>query len=77
MPKWTPGTQRGKEVRVRYTVPILFKLSEPEAEEIKNSKLDEVVVVAYATNENTATDASDTILENAEEMPNTPVEPKV
>lgn len=37
MPKWTPGTQRGKEVRVRYTVPILFKLSEPEAEEIKTA----------------------------------------
>ena len=72
MPKWTPGTQRGKEVRVRYTVPILFKLSEPEAEEIKNSKLDEVVVVAYAADENTATDASDTILENAEEMPKYP-----
>ena len=72
MPKWTPGTQRGNEVRVRYTVPILFKLSEPEAEEIKNSKLDEVVVVAYAADENTATDASDTILENAEEMPKYP-----
>lgn len=72
MPKWTPGTQRGKEVRVRYTVPILFKLNEPEAEEIKNSKLDEVVVVAYATDENTDTDTSDTILENAEEMPKYP-----
>ena len=31
--------------------------------------LDEVVVVAYATDENTDTDTSDTILENAEEMP--------
>lgn len=38
----------------------------------KNSKLDEVVVVAYAADENTATDASDTILENAEEMPKYP-----
>ena len=25
MPKWTPGKQRGKEVRVRYTLPISFK----------------------------------------------------
>ena len=34
--------------------------------------LDEVVVVAYATDENTDTDTSDTILENAEEMPKYP-----
>lgn len=27
MPKWTPGTQRGKPVRVYYTLPVTFKLS--------------------------------------------------
>lgn len=26
MPKWTPGKQRGKPVRVKYTVPVNFKL---------------------------------------------------
>ena len=26
MPKWTPGRQAGKTVRVKYTVPVLFKL---------------------------------------------------
>ena len=26
MPKWTPGKQSGKEVRVKYTVPINFSL---------------------------------------------------
>jgi TonB family C-terminal domain len=26
MPKWTPGTQRGKEVNVRYTMPVNFRL---------------------------------------------------
>jgi protein TonB len=26
MPKWTPGKQRGKTVRVKYTVPVTFKL---------------------------------------------------
>lgn len=26
MPKWTPGTQSGKKVNVRYTIPVLFKL---------------------------------------------------
>ena len=27
MPKWIPGSQRGKAVRVRYTLPVNFKLS--------------------------------------------------
>lgn len=26
MPKWTPGRQDGKPVRVRYVVPVRFKL---------------------------------------------------
>ena len=26
MPKWSPGKQRGKPVRVKYTVPITFRL---------------------------------------------------
>ena len=26
MPKWTPGKQNGKPVRVKYTVPVTFKL---------------------------------------------------
>ena len=26
MPKWKPGMQRGKAVRVKYTVPVTFKL---------------------------------------------------
>ena len=26
MPKWTPGMQRGKAVRVRYTMPIIYRL---------------------------------------------------
>jgi protein TonB len=26
MPKWTPGMQRGKAVRVKYTLPVSFKL---------------------------------------------------
>ena len=27
MPKWTPGKQRGKPVRVKYTVPVTFRLT--------------------------------------------------
>ena len=26
MPKWKPGKQRGKAVRVKYTVPVVFRL---------------------------------------------------
>lgn len=26
MPKWTPGEQRGKPVRVKYTLPVMFRL---------------------------------------------------
>lgn len=71
MPKWSPGTQRGEKVRVRYTVPVMFRLNETKAEEIKNSKLDEVVVVGYASNENTPA-TPERVLENAEEMPKFP-----
>ena len=28
MPQWKPGTQRGRPVRVRFTLPITFKLPE-------------------------------------------------
>ena len=28
MPKWTPGKQRGKPVRVRYTLPVTFRLQQ-------------------------------------------------
>jgi len=26
MPKWTPGKQKGQPVRVKYTVPVVFKM---------------------------------------------------
>ena len=26
MPKWKPGVQNGKKVRVKYTVPVMFRL---------------------------------------------------
>ena len=29
MPKWTPGKQNGKDVRVRFTLPVTFKLNKP------------------------------------------------
>lgn len=35
MPKWTPGEQRGKKVRVQYTVPVTFKLADIKKEQQK------------------------------------------
>lgn len=42
MPKWKPGTQKGEPVNVKYTVPVMFRLT-PEPVE----KIDEMIVVGY------------------------------
>lgn len=60
MPKWKPGKQRGETVNVRFTVPVAFRLTGPEpakAEEIKQSDLEEVVVVGYGLKEDSTPDA--------------------
>ena len=44
MPKWKPGTQKGEPVKVKYTVPVMFRLA-PEPVE----KIDETTVVSYHT----------------------------
>ena len=33
MEKWTPGKQKGQAVRVKYTVPVTFRLDKPKAED--------------------------------------------
>ena len=60
MPAWKPGKQRGQAVNVRFTVPVAFRLTGPEpakAEEIKQSDLEEVVVVGYGLKEDSTPDA--------------------
>lgn len=49
MPNWKPGMQKGKAVRVKYTVPVMFRLSDNgQKEEYKPvPKIDETVVVGY------------------------------
>ena len=37
MPKWTPGQQAGKAVRVHYTLPIFFKLTEDQTTKSDNT----------------------------------------
>lgn len=35
MPKWKPGKQRGSTVRVKYTIPVTFKLEQPREKKLK------------------------------------------
>ncbi|WP_286334874.1 M56 family metallopeptidase [Bacteroides caecimuris] len=70
MPKWKPGKQRGEAVNVKFTVPVAFRLSNPEppkAEEIKQSDLDEVVVVGYGPQEDSTPGAVGVKEENADQ----------
>lgn len=67
MPKWKPGMQRGKEVNVRFAVPVSFKQTAPKAskaEGIKQSDLGEVVVVGYGPKEESTSDAKSAKTDN-------------
>ena len=71
MPKWKPGKQRGEAVNVKFTVPVAFRLSDPptpKAEEIKQSDLDEVVVVGYGPQEDSTPGAVGVKGENANQV---------
>jgi TonB family protein len=49
MPKWNPGKQRGKVVRVKYTIPVLFglpssaKAAAPQSSEVDDNQIFAVV----------------------------------
>lgn len=84
MPKWKPGTQRGKAVNVKYTVPITFHLSSgskstqpaqtaqpkdtPEPVAIK--EFEEVVVVGYGSKEGAPDNGK--VFKVVDEMPKFP-----
>lgn len=74
MPKWKPGTQRGEAVRVRFTVPVMFRLTEdkiPVKYAPIENKINELVVVGYAP-EGTTVPEEGTIFEVVEQMPEYP-----
>jgi TonB family protein len=56
-PKWTPGTQKGRPVRVYYILPLQFKLESdngpippiPTAESAEKPNMSEITVVGYGT----------------------------
>lgn len=64
MPNWKPGMQKGKPVRVKYTVPIAFSLPSEEID-----KIDEMIVVGY---QNTKTPDNAEAYETVEQMPQFP-----
>ncbi len=70
MPHWKPGTQGGKPVRVKYTVPVMFRLNDEKKEEFKPvPKIDEsIVVVGYASQEKSPVE-EDVVFEVVEQMP--------
>ncbi|WP_294607243.1 M56 family metallopeptidase [uncultured Bacteroides sp.] len=72
MPNWKPGMQKGKAVRVKYTVPVMFRLSDDgQKEEYKPvPKIDETVVVGYVPKQTPAEE--DPIFEVVENMPEFP-----
>lgn len=78
MPKWEPGMQRGKAVRVKYTVPVMFRLQGPKNAEpyqavvgtAKDGNLEEVVAVAKATTPISRTEGK--VYEKVENMPEFP-----
>ncbi|NDW13176.1 M56 family peptidase [Bacteroides sp. 214] len=64
MPKWKPGKQRGKEVRVKYTIPIRFRITQPVSQEKK------VEVVAASIDKSPAdNDAVFEVVENSPQYP--------
>jgi len=73
MPKWKPGTQRGEAVRVKYTVPVMFRLTgeEKAAQYEPVGKIDETVIVGMAPEKATAPKEG-TVFEVVEKMPEYP-----
>ena len=65
MPKWIPGMQKGKAVKVRYTVPVMFRLPNEPVE----GKVNEIVVKGVAKPSDNVTGD---VYEAVEQMPEFP-----
>lgn len=66
--------QKGKPVRVKYTVPVMFRLNDdavPKEDYKPIEKVDEMVVVGYAPKEESPVN-EDVVFEVVEEMPSFP-----
>ena len=70
MPKWIPGKQKGKPVRVKYTIPVMFRLTKNEDSYTPIPEIDEMTVVGYAPQGDATVD--EPIFEVVEQMPSFP-----
>ncbi len=71
MPRWTPGKQRGKEVAVKYTVPVTFRLEGAYKNKDKDAPIDDkgVIVVGYGQESGNTSDQVFTMVEKMPEFP--------
>lgn len=78
MPNWKPGTQRGKEVAVKYTVPVTFRLqgkdnNKPAPSGDQKEDNNGIIVVGYGEQKSTeSVDASNQVFVMVEKMPQFP-----
>lgn len=74
MPKWKPGTQRGETVRVKFTVPVMFRLQErnttPAYAPVE--KTEEIATVGKMPEKEEAIPTEMTAFEVVEQMPEYP-----
>lgn len=66
MPAWTPGTQQGKPVRIRYTIPINFKFKDSDSDfkSVRVSYMKEMNVALFKSCKTPANAAMTVTLEN-------------
>ncbi|MEM9544756.1 MAG: TonB family protein [Bacteroidota bacterium] len=76
MPKWIPGKQKGKEVSVKFTLPIRFNLTNDNPSDGLNSTVTDESATGESSNKakikNTSNVESDAIFKVVEEMPRFP-----
>lgn len=78
MPKWKPGRQRGKEVAVKFTVPVTFRLQGGSKDKVTSKDYDNagIVVVGYGDKKDSNASATPenndmvfTVVQNPPEFP--------
>ncbi|WP_291528365.1 M56 family metallopeptidase [Bacteroides sp. UBA939] len=68
MPNWKPGIHKGKAVRVKYTVPVMFRLSEKNKEE----KQSPIRKASETADQGSSATDGETVFEVVDKMPSFP-----